>query len=123
MPSTLRSLFLAPLGILLIACSGSTSTESMAPVDAPDALGPLAVGHSSFAAVDPARADRSLLVDVWYPVDDEDAADSPVAEYLLLGPLGLASEVAVEGLPVSSRSAGAASRSRRRAVSAAESTS
>ena len=105
MPATLRSFLAASVVSLLIACSGATSTENTAPVDAPDALGPNAVGHSSFTAVDPARADRSLLVDVWYPVDDEDAADSPVAEYLLLGPLGLASEVAVEGLPVSSRSA------------------
>ncbi|NNE20628.1 MAG: alpha/beta fold hydrolase [Myxococcales bacterium] len=103
MLSSLRSLFLAALVSLLVACSGSTSTGNTAPIDAPDALGPNAVGHSSFTAIDSARAGRSLLVDVWYPIDDEDAADSPVAEYLLLGPLGLASEVAVEGLPVSSR--------------------
>jgi len=103
MTSTLRSFLLASLVSLLIACSGATSTENTAPVDAPDALGPRAVGHSSFTAVDAARADRALPVDVWYPVDDEDAADAPLAEYLLLGPLGLPSEVAVEDLPVSSR--------------------
>lgn len=104
MTSILRSFLLASLVGLLLACSGATSTENTAPVDAPDALGPRAVGHSSFTAVDAARADRSLLVDVWYPVDDEDAADTPLAEYLLLDPLGLPSEVAIEGLPVSSRS-------------------
>jgi len=104
MTSILRSFLLACLVSLLLACSGATSTENTAPVDAPDALGPRAVGHSSFAAVDAARADRSLLVDVWYPVDDEDGADAPLAEYLLLDPLGLPSEVAIEGLPVSSRS-------------------
>jgi predicted dienelactone hydrolase len=103
MTSTLRSFLAASVVSLLIACSGSTSTENTAPVDAPDALGPRAVGHSSFTAVDAARADRSLLLDVWYPVDDEDAADAPLAEYLLLDPLGLPSEVAVEDLPVSSR--------------------
>jgi predicted dienelactone hydrolase len=103
MTLVLRSFVFASLASLLSACSGVTS-GSTAPVDAPDALGPLAVGHSSFTAVDGARADRSLLVDVWYPVDAEDAADSPRAEYLLLDPLGLPSEVAVEGLPVSSRS-------------------
>ncbi len=103
MTSTLRSFLLASLVSLLIACSGATSTENTARVDAPDALGPRAVGHSSFTAVDAARADRALPVDVWYPVDDEDAADAPLAEYLLLGPLGLPSEVAVEDLPVSSR--------------------
>ncbi len=103
MTSTLRFFLLASLVSLLLACSSSTSTENTAAVDAPDALGPRAVGHSSFTAVDAARADRSLLVDVWYPVDDEDAADAPLAQYLLLGPLGLPSEVAVEDLPVSSR--------------------
>lgn len=103
MTSTLRFLLLASLVSFVLACSGATSTENTAAVDAPDALGPRAVGHSSFTAVDAARADRSLLVDVWYPVDDEDAADAPLAEYLLLGPLGLPSEVAVEDLPVSSR--------------------
>jgi len=103
MTSTLRSFLLASLVSLLIACSGATSTENTAPVDAPDALGPRAVGHSSFTADDAARAGRSLLVEVWYPVDDEDAADAPLAEYLLLDPLGLPSEVAIEDLPVSSR--------------------
>jgi predicted dienelactone hydrolase len=103
MTSTLRFFLLASFVSLLLACSGATSTENTAAVDAPDALGPRAVGHSSFTAVDAARADRSLLVDVWYPVDDEDAADAPLAQYLLLGPLGLPSEVAVEDSPVSSR--------------------
>ncbi len=103
MTSILRSLLIPALVSLLISCSGDTSTANTAPVDAPDALGPRAVGYSSFTAVDASRSDRSLLVDVWYPVDDEDVADSPTAEYLLLDPFGLPSAVAVEGPPVSSR--------------------
>lgn len=92
--------FLASLFVGLNACGDSASNQS---VDAPDALGAFAVGHTSFTAVDTARGDRPLLVDVWYPVDAEDAQDSPLAQYSLLGPIGLGSEVAVDGLRVSAR--------------------
>jgi predicted dienelactone hydrolase len=102
---TIRTLFLAPLLFALAACSDSSSgTGPM--VDAPDALGPYGVGHSSFQVIDEARGDRPLLVDTWYPVDAEDAADAaefPLTEYLLLDPLGLPSEVAIDDLPVSAR--------------------
>jgi predicted dienelactone hydrolase len=83
-----------------IACSGSSSPSLVAP----DALGPFAVGHSSFELEDAARDDRPLLVDVWYPVDAADAQDGPMTEYLLLDPIGLPSRVAVDDLPVSARS-------------------
>lgn len=102
---TIRTLFLAPLLFALVACSDSSSgTGPM--VDASDALGPYGVGHSSFRVIDEARGDRPLLVDTWYPVDAEDAADAaefPLTEYLLLDPLGLPSEVAIDDLPVSAR--------------------
>jgi len=100
MISTVRVFFLASLVTGVIACGGSDSTPSVAP---PDDLGFFAVGHASFTAVDSARGDRSLLVDIWYPVDPVDAADSPLTQYPLANPLSLASEVAVEGLPVSAR--------------------
>ncbi len=71
-------------------------------VDAPDALGSFAVGHTMFTGIDAARDDRELIVNVWYPVDEADAATEPRAEYPLTGPFTLASDVAVDGLPVSS---------------------
>jgi predicted dienelactone hydrolase len=55
--------------------------------------------------VDAARDDRELPVNVWYPVDDTDAADAatePRTEYPLQGGFTLPSEVAVDDLPVSS---------------------
>jgi pimeloyl-ACP methyl ester carboxylesterase len=103
----IRTLLVALFVTGLIACGDSTSsgsTERPDVTDAPDELGPFAVGHSSFEVVDTARDDRTLVVDAWYPVDEQDAEDSPEAEYLLLDPLGLPSDVAVEGLQVSSRS-------------------
>ena len=99
MTSTIRAFFLASLVSTLIACGETQSVAS------PDALGPFAVGHTSFNVVDAARGDRPLLVDAWYPVDAEDAQASPLAEYLLVAPLSLPSEVAVDDLPVSARAA------------------
>ena len=74
-------------------------------VDAPDALGAYAVGHTIFMAVDAARDDRELLVNVWYPVDAADAVTEPLTEYPLQGGFTLPSEVAVDDLPVSSEKA------------------
>ena len=100
---TIRAFFLVPVVIGLIAC-GDSSSGTGPMVDVPGGIGPYAVGHSSFDVVDEARGDRLLLVDAWYPVDAEDAVESPLTEYLLLDPLGLPSEVAVDDLPVSARS-------------------
>ncbi|UCF48349.1 MAG: hypothetical protein JSU89_14475 [Myxococcales bacterium] len=99
MPLLIRAFLVAALAAGLIACSGGSSSST----SDPDSLGSFAVGHMSFTAIDEARDDRSLLVDVWYPVDAKDAQDSPPTKYPLAGPLGLESEVAVEGLPVSAR--------------------
>lgn len=98
-----RALVLALFATSLLAC-GESSTASTTPlVYPPDDLGPFAVGHISFTLFDSAREDRSILVDAWYPVDAEDAEDSPPSEYVLLDPIGLPSEVAVDDLPVSAR--------------------
>jgi predicted dienelactone hydrolase len=53
------------------------------PFALPDEIGPFAVGRISFEVVDPERDDRTLPVDVWYPVDPEDAVGPP-SEYTLL---------------------------------------
>lgn len=70
-------------------------------VEAPDELGSYSVGHSVFTVVDSERDNRELRVDVWYPVDPEDATEGPLSEYTLQGPFTLSSEVAVDDLPVS----------------------
>lgn len=88
---------------LLLLAPAAGCDEDPPPVAAPDELGAFGVGHLSFTAVDPDREDRSLLVDVWYPVDDADWRDSPATTYPLMGPIGLDSDVAVEALPVSAR--------------------
>ncbi len=83
--------------VLLASCGGGGAS-----VDAPDALGPFAVSHTMFTAVDAARDDRTLRIDVWYPVDDADAKSSPRSEYPLQSGFTLASDVAVDDLVVSS---------------------
>ena len=69
----------------------------------PKQLGAFGVGHMSFTSVDAGRDDRSLLIDLWYPVDAGDAQDSPRTKYPLGGGMGLESAVAVDDLPVSAR--------------------
>ncbi len=103
--SSKRWVALFATAMLITSCGdggsggGSGSGES---VDAPDALGSYAVGHTMFTAVDAARDDRELVVNVWYPVDEADAATEPLSEYPLQGGFALPSEVAVDDLPVSS---------------------
>ncbi len=99
--SMLLTLLFMLLAAGLPACDASGGTA----VERPDELGPFRVGHLSFTAVDESRADRSLLVDVWYPVDPEDWRDDDPTSYPLMAVIGLESEVAVEELPVSSRDA------------------
>lgn len=86
--------------LAVAAVAGSCSDDGV--VDAPDELGSFAVGHTMLTIVDAERDDRELRVDVWYPVDEADATDGPFSEYSLQGLFSLASEVAVDDLPVSS---------------------
>ncbi len=69
--------------------------------DNPDTLGTWAVGHKSFTIVDASRGDRPLLLDVWYPVDPEDATAGFRTTYPLVGPLGIESTVSIEKAPIS----------------------
>ena len=91
------------LSLLAVGFSACGDNDPEQPVDAPDGLGAFGVGHTSFTPVDASRDDRSLLVDVWYPVDGEDVRDSPRTTYELAAGIGLDSEVAVDGLLVSAR--------------------
>ena len=90
-----------------LAACGDSSNEPTRPARAaaaaPDKTGPFGVGHSAFTAIDPRRQNRSLAVQAWYPVDDEDRRDSPLTSYELAPGIGLTSGVAVDDLPVSSR--------------------
>ncbi|MGB5811839.1 MAG: hypothetical protein WBG86_14975 [Polyangiales bacterium] len=94
------------LGLLVssTACGGSSPSV---PSDPPDELGPFGVGYVAFEAVDADRGRRGLPIDLWYPVDPEDAEavqDEPRTAYPLLGPaIALESEIAVDDPPVSAR--------------------
>lgn len=95
-------LFLFCFTSALTACSDGSDNPRQ-PLAAPDMLGPFGVGHTSFTAIDALRVNRSLLVDVWYPVDARDRLDSPLTIYPLAAEIGLDSQVAVDDLPVSRR--------------------
>ena len=98
MPSIIRAFFLVAIVTGPIACGDSSSSPAGG---SRDVTGAFAVGHASFNVVDPARDDRPLLVDAWYPVDPADSQESPLTEYPLADPLTLTSEVAVDDLSVS----------------------
>ena len=83
----MRLLAATMVTVSLAACS--TGEGSPAGAGAPDELGPYAVGHTSFMLVDAARDDRELPVDVWYPVDDADAATQYQIELQPNGPTTL----------------------------------
>ena len=68
-------------------------------MDAPDALGSHTVGYVSFQAVDPAREDRTMRVDVWYPAEPDDGSARP-ARYALAPLIYLVSDVALEQPPI-----------------------
>lgn len=71
----------------------------------PSTTGPWAVGHTTVDAVDAARGDRTLPVELWYPIDPENAAGDPAFYELLdiLGPRGITSDVAIEGALITVR--------------------
>ena len=100
----MASILAVLLLLLLVAgISACADDDSEQPVDAPDQLGQFGVGHTTFTPVDASRDNRSLLIDVWYPVDAKDVQDSPPTKYPLAAGIGLDSEVAVDDLPVSER--------------------
>jgi predicted dienelactone hydrolase len=106
--SRVSLVLLALLAVLLpTLAAAAPGGRALGPLPAPDALGPFAVGHTSFDATDASRSGRTLPIDVWYPVDPDDAV-GPATAYPVLpaGFLGLpgvdlVSEVAVEGAPAS----------------------
>lgn len=87
----------AILALLLLAPAAHAGRWRYA---APTDLGPFAVGHTVFDAVDAARNDRNLRVEMWYPADAENAeGDATFYDFQFFG-LGLTSPVAVEEAPV-----------------------
>jgi predicted dienelactone hydrolase len=90
------------LGLVIILIAPAPPAAAGRGTPAPDALGPFAVGRSTFDAVDPTRdGGRVLTVDVWYPVDPADAGGGLSRYDLLL--TGIDSEVAFDSAPPSSR--------------------
>lgn len=90
--------------LLLVAMSTAPAAMPLAFAGGaalPGGLGPWDVGRSSFTLVDAARGDRSMGVDVWYPVADSTGAEPSVYDLVfaqLPSPLAVADrEVANAG--------------------------
>jgi predicted dienelactone hydrolase len=95
------------LGLALAGCSDGSDRSShtppplVEPAEVAYEFGPWAVGHRRLEAIDVNRGNRVLPYDVWYPVDEVDAAAEPRTIYPLVDSTGLTAERAVEDLPVS----------------------
>lgn len=76
------------------------ATPLTAPTGEPGKTGPWAVGHRQLSSLDPARSERPLPLELWYPVDSADA-NGPFTNYVLSGPLSLRSELAHKNAPAS----------------------
>lgn len=66
----------------------------------PNDLGPYGVGHTILELSDPARGDRPLRVELWYPVDPLDAVGDPTFYDFQFFGLGLVSDVAIENATI-----------------------
>ncbi len=95
------SLALAVLALFLLAnVPAPAAAQSRATPPYPGDLGPRAVGHTKFDIVDPARGNRKLELQVWYPIDSAQATGKPAFYKLGFGTLGITSSVAFENRPV-----------------------
>ena len=87
MRRVLSVLFVVVLtGSLLGSPAGAAPPSATAP---PDGIGPWDVGLATVEVVDADRGDRTLPVDVWYPVDAEDAVGDPAELDLFVTTLAL----------------------------------
>ena len=86
------------VGCLLLVLALPAFSSGRTPFVVPDEFGPFAVGRVTLFLEDPARDDRPVPVDIWYPVDAEDAV-APLSLYLLLG-FAIVSDHALSGPPV-----------------------
>jgi predicted dienelactone hydrolase len=93
----MRAPLLPALAFLVVAFVASTADAGRPRYADPTELGPYGVGHVVFDISDPARGDRTLRVELWYPVDPEDAFGDPTFYDFQFFGLGLVSPVAIEG--------------------------
>ncbi len=87
MKRTATTKVIAALLALMLAFAGAAAQPAGAGKSqsaAIDELGPWAVGYETFEITDASRDDRTLPIDVWYPVDAVDAVGVPPAELDLL---------------------------------------
>jgi len=91
----------AAIGIMTACSDGPDMLLENSPPPSPQSTGPLAVGHSSFTAIDALRGNREIPVALWYPVEHSDAAGAEPAAYPLAAGIDLTSEVALADAPAS----------------------
>ena len=89
----MRRFFVIALTLVAVGTLG----QSCPPPITPDQLGSYAVGRTTFEVIDPARDDRTLPVDVWYPAVDDGATPASVYDLVLAS---IVSDLALDNPPV-----------------------
>jgi len=99
-------------GLLLSGCGGSASSEetpaaevdleALSVTEQANAIAPgeYAVGRRTINVTDPAREGRAFPIDIWYPVDQAQAAGATPADYSLAPGLGYTSTTAFADAPI-----------------------
>lgn len=91
----------APALFALLLLFVATAAQAGRPRYAdPNGYGPYGVGHTLFETTDPARADRPLRSEIWYPADPENAEGDPTFYDFQFFNLGLVSPIAIEDAPI-----------------------
>jgi len=96
----MRPLPLPAVVLLVVALAASAAHAGRYRYSDPNDPGPYGVGHAVFDVVDPARGDRTLRTEIWYPVDPENAVGDPTFYDFQFFGLGLVSPVAIEQAPL-----------------------
>lgn len=93
----------APALLALLLLFVATTAQAGRPRYAdPHGYGPYGVGHTILDTTDPARGDRALRTEIWYPADPEDAVGEPAFYDFQFFNLGLVSPIAIEDAPITS---------------------
>lgn len=91
----------APALLALLLFFTATAAHAGRPRYAdPNGYGPYAVGHTLLDTTDPARGDRALRSEVWYPADPGNAEGEPTFYDFQFFNLGLVSPIAIEDAPI-----------------------
>jgi predicted dienelactone hydrolase len=89
----------APVLLLLLLVAATSAQAGRPRYADPNGYGPYGVGHTILDTTDPARGDRFLRSEIWYPADPGAEGDPAFYDFQFFN-LGLVSPIAIEDAPI-----------------------